>query len=151
MAYKFNPVQWSRTYSEIEQNNPLRWQFLFREGDTFTPQTSKFKCKDFLNDVVAWYQGKKLDIYGMRFGGYKFNEDGVWLRLYEVSSPEVFTSNIENTINVFFSDVPERQIYVEDLGEKSMLMFVPKHFFESTYLISLASFLIRLSNYEVEI
>ena len=62
--YKFeaDPVY---HYSEAPQSNPLRWQLYYREENTFTPQTGQFRCKDYLNDVCAKYNGKNEASYAM--------------------------------------------------------------------------------------
>jgi hypothetical protein len=143
--YKFNKDP-AYALNESLQANPIRWQVLYREKDTFTPQTAQFRCKDYLNDLVAKYRGYSVQVYGMDTEKFKLNEDGVWLRLFNILSFEEFVSNINCCVNALVDDVP---ITLEKL-EDSVLMFIPKHFFSSSYKISLAAYLIRISNNKVK-
>ena len=139
--YKFeaDPVY---HYSEAPQSNPLRWQVYYRDGDTFLPQTGRFMCKDYLNDVVARYHGKDVIAYGLNNANMKLNDEGVWLRLYSVTHPEVFMHNIACCINEVNPEFP----LTMEVVDGNILMFVPRYYFNQTYLISLASFIIRISN-----
>ena len=139
--YKFEP-DFAYHYSEAPQANPLRWQVYYREGDTFTPQTGRFMCKDYLNDVAARYHGKDVIAYGLNNANMKLNDDGIWLRLYHVTKPDVFMHNIACCINEEKPDFPLTMEVVDD----TILMFMPRYYFNQTYLTSLASYIIRISN-----
>ena len=58
--------KWQGTYAEIGQTNPLRWQNLKLVGEqTYEPVSHKWKCKDFMNEVVTSYHTKRdFAIYG---------------------------------------------------------------------------------------
>ena len=129
-------------YSEAPQNNPLRWQVFYREGDTFIPQTGVFMCKDYLNDVCAKYNGADVIAYGMNTKDMKLNDDGIWLKLYFIKYNQDFFDNIDRCVNQLNPDNP---VIMEAL-ESSVLMFIPRFYFNCTYLISLLSFVIRVSN-----
>lgn len=139
--YKFEADPTGK-YSEAPQSNPLRWQVLYRDGDTFIPQTLRFMCKDYLNDVVARYYGKDVSAYGLDNRSMKLNAEGVWLRLFNISNKEVFMHNIACCINAEKPDQPLTFEVVDD----TLLVFVPRYYFNQTYLISLASYIIRISN-----
>jgi hypothetical protein len=129
-------------YSEAPQSNSLRWQVYYRDGDTFLPQTGRFMCKDYLNDVVARYHGKHVIAYGLNNHDMKLNDDGVWLRLYHVTDIDVFMHNIACCINAEKPDFP----LTMEVVDGNILMFVPRYYFNQTYLISLVSYIIRISN-----
>lgn len=142
--YKFGKDP-AYSLTEAPQANPLRWQILFREGDSFEPQTAQFRCKDYLNDIVAKYRGHVVRVYGMDTSDTKLNDDGVWFRLFNIHDVDQFITNVDKAINASVSDAP---ITLEKL-KGSVLMFIPRHFFDSSYKISLASYIIRISNNKV--
>jgi hypothetical protein len=139
--YKFNEFG-QYHYNEASQSNPLRWQVFYREGDVFTPQTGVFMCKDYLNDVCAVYNGANVIAYGMNTKDMKLNDDGIWLRLFFIKDNKYFLDNIERCVN---AENPEYPVYTE-VVDNTMLMFIPRYYFNSTYLISLLAFAIRVSN-----
>lgn len=145
--YKFeaDPVY---HYSEAPQGNPLRWQLYYREENTFTPQTGRFMCKDYLNDVCAKYNGKDVIAYGLNNKNMKLNDEGTWIVLRFVQHPEVFMHNIEKCINEEVSDA-DMCLTMEVVDDK-ILMFIPRYYYNQTYLISLASYIIRISNTNVK-
>jgi len=129
-------------YNENPQVNPLRWQIFFREGDVFHPQTIRFMCKDYFNDVVAKYYDWKVIAYGLNNTNMKLNDDGCWVVLTGIMDMDFFTINLENTIN---KENPEHPLTYEVLDGK-LLVFIPRYYFTNTYLISLLSYVIRVSN-----
>lgn len=129
-------------YNEAGQANPLRWQLLYREGDVFTPQTGQFKCKDYLNDIAAKYNGKDIYAYGMNTATMILNPEGTWLRLFNIMDKDVFMANINTCIN---KENPEHPLTMEVVDD-TILLFVPRYYYNQTYLISLAAYVIRLSN-----
>jgi hypothetical protein len=139
--YKFKEFS-AYHYSEAPQSNPLRWQVFCRNGDVFTPQTGVFMCKDYLNDVCAVYNGANVIAYGMNTKGMKLNDDGIWLRLFFIKDNTTFLDNIEACVN---AENPEHPVTMEVL-DGSVLMFIPRYYFNQTYLISLLAFVIRVSN-----
>ena len=143
--YKFeaDPVYY---YNEAPQHNPLRWQFYYREGDKFIPQTGMFRCKDYLNDVCAKYNGKHVIAYGLNNKDMKLNDEGTWIVLRFVSHIDIFMPNIETCIN---NENPEYPLTMEVVDDK-ILMFIPRYYYNQTYLISLASYIIRISNTDIK-
>jgi len=136
--YKFNkdPVV---TYHQSPQRNPMKWQVLFREGDTFTPQSGQFQCKDYFNDVVAKYNNWKVIAYGFNNDKMQFNDEGVYVRLFNVTDREVLMHNIEAVIN---KEAPEPLTLEEVDG--TLLMLIPRRYFNSTYLVSAITYVIRV-------
>lgn len=139
--YKFNDFD-QYHYSEASQNNPIRWQVFTRNGDTFIPQTGKFMCKDYLNDVCAKYNGKNVYAYGLKNHDMKLNDDGIWLQLTGITKLEVLMHNIQCCIN---DENPEYPLTFEEY-KGTILAFVPRYYFNQTYLVSLLSYIIRISN-----
>jgi hypothetical protein len=139
--YEFKPDP-EVFYSEAPQDNPLRWQLLYREGDVFTPQTKQFRCKDYLNDVASKYAGTEVIAYGMNTNIMTLNPEGTWLRLFNIYDKEVFMANINTCIN---KENPEYPLTMEAVDD-TILMFVPRYYYNQTYLISLVTYVIRISN-----
>jgi len=147
MKYKFGEAV-TAAYAEIPQVNPIRWEILFLdETNTLIPQTGKFKCKDFLNDIVSARNGHAFSIYSFNSVAYKTNDDGVWFRLTEIKDYQQFKDNVDKVINVFFDGKDEPLVTVDQIDKTTALMFMPAHIFSSTYKISLCSYLVRLCNY----
>lgn len=146
MQYKFGKSV-TAAYAEVPQINPLRWEILYLDGDTLVPQTAKFKCKDFLNDIVSARNGHAFSIYLFDSTTYKTNDDGVWFRLTEIKDYQQFKDNVDKTINVFFDPKVEPLVTIDQIDATTALMFMPAHIFANTYKISLCSYLVRLCNY----
>lgn len=144
---EFNKVRHNHdkgAYSEIPQSNGLRWKVLFKEADgSFTPTSKEFKCKDFLNDVVAKYEGRAFEIYQFDWRGTDINEDGVWLSLHNIVDPKVFVENIGSIKKVKGYG---EELILEQHNNDTFVCFIPRSYFRSTYTISLLSYLIRVSN-----
>jgi len=145
--YKFKPDQLNVYYHEMPQANPLRWQAYYREGDTFYPQTNRFMCKDYLNDFAARYNNYDVVAYGLDNKKIKVNEDGLWLRLYNVYDTDVLMTNINTCINKENPDYPLTMEVVPETETKNcVLVHIPRYYFNQTYLISVVSYVIRISN-----
>jgi hypothetical protein len=145
--FKLN-ITHNGTYSEVEQNNPLRWRIMHRVKDTMVSQSHLIKCKDFFNDVVAWRMAKKeFSIY--RFSNkIKFNKYGVWLHLTKIANMALFLSNIE-VVNNKLNEQLGVSVHIEPHNDTELLIMVPSKVWTSTYYISLLSLAIRWCNYEV--
>lgn len=143
--YKFTEAP-KHVYHESPQKNNLRWQVLFRDGDTFHPQTAVFRCKDYLNDVVAKYYNWNVIAYGLNNENMKLNEEGVWLELTGIYDMPIFLHNLETCIQ---PEIVDTSLEYEEI-DGGLLMFVPRFFFKNTYFISLLSYMIRVSNCETK-
>jgi len=138
--------------TEAGQVNSLRWEMLFREedGDTYTPQTAIFKCKDYFNDIVALYHGHTGRAYGLNTAKVKVNPEGLYLRLYYVDNKDdVFVNNLEKVLNTELAKSLDVVVNLKPLDNNQFLLFLPRKLFDSTYYISLASYIIRLCNYGI--
>lgn len=136
-----------KEYGEIDQRNPIRWElFYLNEANELEPQTAQFKCKDFLNDVVGWYYDKKGVVYGFNTHNMKFNDEGVYIRVSNIKHPLQWLTNVENTLQKPLEQALGVRLDITLLDLATYLIFVPKTVFSKTYYISLASFLIRISN-----
>lgn len=136
------------TYCEIHQVNPLRWKTLFKEEDgTFTDQSGWVKCKDFYNDTVAYFkEGTVFSIYGYD-NKVKRNDGGVYFLLKHIQNKGTFVHNL-NVMNVrLFKDLKCSVGYWDHEGDKAVI-FIPAELWESTYRISMVTFVIRLCNYQ---
>lgn len=141
----------TKTYAENSQVNPIRWEIMYLEDDgvTMTPQTGKFKCKDFFNEFVCKIQtGVGLCVYYMDTRELKFNPEGVWCRVTSIDNPKRFITNVDKVVNAYLPE--DEQVKITDLGRSSCLIYFPKGCFENTYKISLITWLIRVSNFQFE-
>jgi len=135
-----------KTYGEVVQQNPIRWELLYKEEDTYIPQSAQFKCKDFFNDLVGWYKGVKVSIYSFDTNSMKLNDDGVWIRVHNIKWPMQWLTNVENVVQKPLEAALGVRLDITLLDLATYLIFIPKRVFESTYHISLLTYLIRVSN-----
>lgn len=135
------------SYCEIPQTNPLRWRIMFREGDTLTSQSGLIKCKDFFNDVVAWNKAQAVfSIYNFN-NKVKFNEEGLYFHLTNIADNKRFIQNIEKAINPKLVEGSGLAITCYDQAPGEVVICIPMAAWESTYIISLLTMLIRVCNY----
>ena len=141
--YKFTPLL-KKSYGEIGQENPLRWEILYRDTkDSFVSQSGLIKCKDFFNEIVRKYNtGADSYIYGFSTEGIQLNEEGVYFRMYNTTSK--FISNLDA---VFSQDAVKLE--VEKLEDDTVLLRIPRYYWGSTYLTSLVTYYIRCCNCDV--
>lgn len=138
------------SYAEVGQTNQLRWICLFREADStdtslvFSEQTKQWKCKDFLNEIVAKLHGHLLGCYGFTADSVQTNDEGVWVKLLNIHNKDAYRANI-GSINELaraqgFADVTLHEI------EDGFVALLPRQYFDSTYSVSLLTYLMRVSN-----
>ena len=148
--YKVVDKQISYGLSEAHQNNPLRWTLLIREGEVFTTQSCAFRCKDYFNDMVAGYLGIFFSIYGFNNQKYTHQEEGVYVLLTCLYNKENFLANL-GSINKKAVSQGFPAVEVFDVEYKnSVVVLLPRAYFESTYYISLLSYLIRIGNNSIQ-
>lgn len=150
---KFLPYPSRPVYHEIDQPNPIRWQILYRQSEdrtVFEKQSGKIKCRDFFNDIVAKYNGHPPGyIYGFNADNLKLNEEGMYF--YLTNLQDKFESNIVNKVNTILVNDDSPPLEIQMLGDKAALLLIPRHYFSSTYQISLVTLMIRVSNYGEEV
>lgn len=147
--FKLN-ITHTNIYSEVGQPNPMRWRLMFKEEDgSLSSQSGLIACKDFFNDVVAWKQEQKeFQIY--RFDNkVKFNEEGMYMVLSNISNVAQFIDNIFTAINPQLGEDLGAVIEVSLVGAEELVLMIPNEVWESTYYISVVSMMIRLCNYNV--
>ena len=129
----------SEKYSEIGQDNPIRWEILYKEADaTYTSQSGLIKCKDFFNELVRKYNtGQDSAIYRFDTKEIKLNDEGIYFRMHYIADMDVFNTNLSSTV----PDVTN-----EELNKTTSLLFIPRKYFASTYLTSLVSYVVRICN-----
>jgi hypothetical protein len=136
------------TYAEVGQINPLRWKTLLRDGDTFTDQSGWIKCKDFYNDTVAYFKaGTIFNMYGYH-NKIEKNEEGVYFLLKYVKDVASFQANLSVINEQLLKDLGTIVSIVpyEGAGDEVVIL-IPNELWESTYRISMITFVIRLGNY----
>lgn len=137
------------SYSEVGQTNKLRWINLFLESNDgkhmkFSEQTKQWKCKDFLNECVAMRHGHELGCYGFYAASVKTNDEGIWVKLINIHDKDAYKANI-GSINALAraQGFPELELLeIED----GFVCLLPKEYLETTYSISLLTYLMRVSN-----
>ena len=137
----------SGSYAEVPQTNPLRWVNLFRNEDgSFTHTSKRWKCKDFMNEIVRKFQGQNSQIYGFNSQDIATNEDGVWLRLLHLVNKDAFIKNLRS-INSWASKCGYPPVDLEDLpSAEEVIIRIPRKYFENTYSISFLTYFIRVAN-----
>lgn len=130
-----------KSYSEISQDNPIRWEILYKVADDeYESQSGLIRCKDYFNELVRKYNtGEDSSIYRFDTEEIKLNDDGIYFRMHYIADMDVFNTNLSSTV----PDVTN-----EKLDKTTSLLFIPRKYFASTYLTSLVSYVIRICNVE---
>ena len=143
--YTIKPFKHESTVlTEAGQSNPIRWALVSKKGDVLTPKSPWFKCKDYFNDVVAAKHEMFFTQYGFNnktMSSYK--DDGAYVMVNFIQDKVAFQKDVEAIMK------PEFPVLFEDLPDQMMLLYIPEHYFENTYRISLLTYLIRASNQPV--
>lgn len=137
----------NRTYTESNQNNPLRFVIYKKEGDTYQAQAGQMKCRDYMNDLVAIKHGVEINIYGFKNKDIVFEEDGgMFIRL--LNCVDSLKERLDKVV-----DLPEGFSYTLepiDGAPGQYLLYLSKEFFTSTYYISYFTLMLRAVNVEAE-
>lgn len=143
---KIIPCTKSYDYTESGQSNPLRWTMLHRvDRETFQAQTAEFRCKDYFNECTALYNGHvPQSIYGFTAAGLKLNEEGVYVLLRNIAHKAHYKANI-GSINKLGAaqGFPEIELMEHETG---YIALIPRKYFDSTWLTSLVTYLMRVAN-----
>lgn len=137
------------SYAEVGQSNPLRWTCLHldkQEGSsrTFSEQSKQWKCKDFLNEIVAKYHGHLLGCYGFTADSVQTNDEGVYVKLTNIVDKDVYRQNI-GSINTLAAAQGFPQLELLEI-EDGFVVLLPRAYFDTTYPISLLTYLMRVAN-----
>jgi hypothetical protein len=146
LAKNLKPFGKPTDYSEMAQTNPIRFVIYFKNEDgTFKAQTNEFKCKDYFNDIVAWYHDYKFTRYGMNFEEFSLNDDGVYVELRNLKP--TFLENVNVVLGEEFKVFGEK-VWFEVIEDRptALLAFIPKKFFKCTYFISYLTLMLRNCN-----
>ncbi len=137
----------NQTYAEVSQKNPLRWKTLLRNGDSYTDQSGWVKCKDFYNDTVAFFkEGSVFSIYGYQ-NAIKKNDEGVYFLLKYIADKAVFLDNLAVMNAQLKKDLDCVVTPLPCPAADELIVLIPNALWESTYRISMVTFVIRLCNY----
>jgi hypothetical protein len=131
------------TYSEVSQENPLRWRLCLLKDGTLIPQSSWWKCKDFLNDVVIYLRtGKVFSVYSFH-NEQKINDEGGYMALKAVHAS--FDKNLP-ILNKYLTSkgFPALSLVDHDKGEGTeKVVLIPTIYWQNTFYISYITALIR--------
>ena len=142
-----NQSSWNSSYSEISQNNPIRWQNLkpISEG-VYEPVSHWWKCKDFMNEVVtARSLGNIYGIYGFMCDPAKFfAPEQTTLPIYIKYIVPQWEENMlvinDYMLSQGFPAVP----YVK--YEEGYIIDIPSEYLHNTLFISVITLFIRMAN-----
>lgn len=136
------------SYSEISQLNPMRWICLKNTGpDEFKAVSREWRCKDFMNEVVASFQTKKdYLIYGFRVDHKDFfNPRWSGLPLLLKNCSKSFEENVKNVLNPFLAEQNMPPIEPIKVAE-GYFVNIPEEYLKNTLFISTITLLIRMVN-----
>lgn len=134
------------SYMENHQANGIKFCILKAEGDgMFTPQAGWMKCKDFFNDVVARYHGIDFEIYRLNNETIEVADEGMHILLSNIVKQEVFQTNL-NYVNEWAAQFDLPPVTYTKGNHPRGLLFVPRPYWNNTYIISLLFYLVRISN-----
>lgn len=132
------------TYVEAGQTNPLRWQVVQPEGDAYRELSGVFKCRDYLNDVVAVRYGAKGSVYGFSLDKAKMDVSGdlhILLTGVDAGFLPNWTRVVSPLVQEAYGCVPT---FTED--GSTLLVTIPRVLWATTYNISLLSGSFRWCN-----
>jgi hypothetical protein len=134
-------------YNQVPQNNPMRWQIMFRKKDLLTSQAHQMKCRDFFNDLVAKYaQNVDFTVYRFDNSTIKFNKFGLYFLLTDIHNPDQFIANVERTLQPKLKEQLNATIRLYKQGDKSVVVRLPLVVWTKTYYASVATIALRLCN-----
>jgi hypothetical protein len=147
-----NLDKWSGSYAEIGQTNPLRWQNLKLVGEgVYEPVSHKWKCKDFMNEVVTSYHTKRdFSIYGFTVKHSTFFDslqNELPILLHNVLPG--FDSNMK-VVNKYLNDQGILDVLVlpAPTGPTTRFIQIDGHALMNTFFMSQVTLFIRLANTE---
>ena len=150
-------IEWKSTgdpYSEISQDNPLRWYLLKQTGpESFKRVSSRWKCKDFMNEVVVcWHTKKEFTIYNFSTKNDMLNRESELLPLLceLLFSYEVFENNLA-VINEYLIEQELDPVYVQEWKPGFAFIGLPLDSLRSTYHMSLYTLLVRAAHIEAKV
>ncbi len=135
--------------TEASQVNPIRWWLAKETGiNEYTAVSYKWKCKDFMNEVVACYHTKEsFLIHGFHTKPSMLNFDMDYLPLVvKISvSEEMWTHNI-NSLNEWLMSQDLEPVETEECDTGHWLVKLPLVALQNTYFMSVYTLLIRCCN-----
>lgn len=133
--------------TELSQRNPLRWKMMYREGDVLSAQSPWLKCKDYFNDVVAYVNtGVEFEVHGFK-NKIKLNEEGLYVVVNNITDKATFINNMAVVNEQLYKDIGDTVSITATEDSKQLVLLLPRNAFQSTYVISLLTYVIRNSNY----
>lgn len=152
-----NQDKWTSSYAEIPQTNPLRWQNLKRVDTgasspvTYEPVTHWWKCKDFMNEVVASrYTGKTYSIYGFQVDPKTFfNPKDKYLPILLKNVAKGWDHNItvvNNELQVQGMPPIEWDVGPSELDDTYRFIQIPLEYLDNSLFMSVVTLYIRLAN-----
>ncbi len=145
-----NLDKWNGTYCEIGQTNPLRWQNLrLLEDGSYEAVSHKWKCKDFMNEVVTSYHtGRDFAIYGFQVKHKDFfgvDTESLPILLHNCLSG--FQNNMIR-VNEMLSEDGMPDVIALPLGDGRFFIDIPSYYMANTLFMSQITLFIRLCNTE---
>jgi hypothetical protein len=135
----------ARHYSEIHQNNPVKFAYYTVEGDTLVIEHHPVKCRDFLTDTLLWdcKEKKAGQIYGFEYAG-PLPKDKLQLAIIPTTKQN-FKDNL-HLLNEVEKRLKIKPTTFQEVGEWLALEADP-FWLRSTLTLSWYTATIRLLNY----
>lgn len=142
-----NLNKWTGSYSEISQQNPIRWMNIRPvDSDTYEPVSHWWKCKDFMNEVVTSYHlRKKFSIYGFTVDPETFFSDDQKELYFLVKNITPAWEENMLVVNDFLLSEGFPAVQYKKLEEYYWLC-IPEIYLYNTFFISAVTLLIRMAN-----
>jgi len=140
--------KWTGSYSEIGQTNPLRWQNLKPVEGGYEVVSHKWKCKDFMNEVVtSFHTGRDFSIYGFSVENKKFFSKGqanLPILLHNILPGWVYNMEV---VNAYLTDQGFPEVAYNN-DDKHWMVIIPGVYLTNTLFMSQVTLFIRLANTE---
>lgn len=139
----------STKYAEEPQKSPLRWVLLSPpDKGHYKALSGWFRCKDFLNDCVAYRElGKEFSIYGFSNSHKCFDDVYYYMGVKHVG--EGFLAHMKR-LNLFLNKhgfLSVKGISLEKGSQVEYVLCIPRVFFRNTFEISWLSSFIRAGTF----
>jgi len=141
--------KWTGSYSEIGQTNPLRWQNLKPVEGGYEVVSHKWKCKDFMNEVVtSFHTGRDFSIYGFSVENKKFFSKGqadLPILLHNILPGWVYNMEV---VNDYLLSQGFEPVEFQQVKGNQWFIDIPEIYLMNTLFMSQVTLFIRLANTE---
>jgi len=151
LEINFVPFKSLYGYTENGQAVEVRYAFVNKVGNTYTEMFLPVMCRDYLNDILhaEFWGSPSFHIYGFTYDSSKQHIDRDRLRLSLHNVSESAFVAMEQNILKMLHPIEDRSGFIRSVllkpNEKTLIIEGDPKWLCSTYLISLYTFVIRMS------